>query len=315
MDELYKVERPKTFKQVVGNADVKSQLIKWLKKDAVPHFILFTGGSGMGKTTLARILRDKLDCGPMDFQEINAAGEARGIDKIKKIESQVGLAPISGSCRIYLIDEAQKLTNDAQNAMLKLLEDTPRHVYFFLCTTDPQKLIPTIRTRATTLQVSPLKDNEMRGLLSTVCEKHDIEISEDVEDAIVENSEGSSRKALVFLNQVAGLDESKALETIEKSDVRAKAIELAQMLMFKRPTWKQVATLLNKLREQGDEQPEQIRWMMLGYASTTCLNAKNKKSASRAFVILDQFQSNYYDTKWAGLIADCFEVVHGRQND
>src|SRR5690606_3369465 len=105
----------------------------------IPHAMLFTGPSGCGKTTLARILRVKLRCSDNDFQEINAA-DFRGIDSIRSMRQQVGAAPLGGDSRIWLIDEAHSMTADAQNAFLKLLEDTPRHVYFFLATTDPQKL-------------------------------------------------------------------------------------------------------------------------------------------------------------------------------
>lgn len=303
--ELYKRHRPKSFKAFAGNTAVAAQLKEWVAKGRVPHFILFQGGSGMGKTTLARILKAKLKCGDPDFQEINAAGQGRGIERVKQIESQIGMAPIAGECRIYLIDEAHKLTNDAQNALLKMLEDTPRHVYFFVCTTDPQKLIATIRTRATTVTVAPLQSEEMRALLQKVCGKEEIELSEDVEDAIVEVAEGSSRQALVLLNQIVGLEEQDQLDTISKADHKRAAIELCRKLFNTRTTWKEVAGIIKSL----DVEPEQFRWMILGYASTICLGGG--KMASRAFVILDQFNGNYYDSKKAGLIADCWEVVHG----
>jgi len=313
MDELYKVERPKTFKAVVGNAEVKSQLLNWTKKGSTPHFLLFVGGSGMGKTTLARILKTKLKCGNADFQEINAAGEARGIETVRTIKSQMNMSPIQGDCRIYLFDEAHNLTKDAQNAVLKMLEDTPRHVYFIWCTTDPQKLLPTIRTRASVLTVVPLTPTEMSTLLRRVCDKHDIEMSEDLEEAIVEAAEGSARKALVLLNQVRDLEDDAAISSIKKEEVQKQAIELAKLLMNPRTKWPAVCKLIKDLRQQGTDEPEQLRWMMLGYATSCCLSGS--KIANRAFVILDQFATNYYDTKWAGLVADAFEVVHGRQND
>ena len=117
MHELYKKYRPKSFKAFAGNEAVKSQLSGWVRTKKVPHCILFQGGSGMGKTTLARILRKKLNCSDADLREINAAGKARGIEEVKKIESQIAMAPIGGDCRVYIIDECHKMTNDAQNAL------------------------------------------------------------------------------------------------------------------------------------------------------------------------------------------------------
>ena len=136
--ELYRKYRPTSFKQVVGQEEAIRTLTELGKRKAIPHAILFTGPSGVGKTTLARILQRKLKCVGNDFVEMNAAND-RGVGIIRSIQNKVGLAPMLGSCRIWLMDEAHQLTSDAQSAFLKLLEDTPSHVYFMLATTDPQK--------------------------------------------------------------------------------------------------------------------------------------------------------------------------------
>jgi len=308
-EELYKKYRPTTFKAMVGSKAAVSQCLNWTQKGKAPHCILFQGPSGCGKTTLARILKKKLCCGDADFQEINAAGQARGIERIKQIESQIRMAAIAGDCRIYLIDEAHKLTNDAQNAILKMLEDTPAHVYFMLCTTDPQKLIATIRTRATAVTVSPLTQAESLQLIKSVCDKEGITCSEPVAEAIADAADGSARKVLVLLNQIIGMEEDAQLEMISKEDAQRTAKELCQKLMNPRSNWKDVAPILKSL----DEDAESFRWMMLGYASAVALSGG--KMANRAFVILDQFAGNYFDSKKAGLIADCWEVVHGRKDD
>ena len=310
MDEFYKKHRPTTIKAFFGNRDTKSMLGGWVRAKKVPHCLLFQGPSGCGKTTLARILRTKLDCGDADFKELNAAGKARGIDEVKSMESQMNMSPISGSVRVYLIDECHKMTTDAQNAILKMLEDTPRHVYFMLATTDPQKLIPTIRTRASAVSVGALTPQEMTKLLNKVAMAEDVDLTEDVVDALVAASDGSARKGLVLLNQIAYIDEDKRLDAIEKSDEKAEAIQLCRLLMNPRTKWPAVSKLLKAL---NDIEPESFRYMMLGYATSVCLGGG--KMASRAFVILDQFSSNYYDSKKAGLVADCWEVVHGRKDE
>src|SRR5688572_25883760 len=140
--ELYKKFRPKTLKGVVGQEGAVSSLQSMIDKGRLPHTILFSGPSGCGKTTIARILKGILECSDLDFFEINCA-DFKGIDMVRDIRRYVGIPPLHGKSRVWLIDEAHQLTKDAQNAFLKLLEDTPKHAYFMLATTDPQKLLPT----------------------------------------------------------------------------------------------------------------------------------------------------------------------------
>ena len=160
MTELYKRFRPKSLDAVVGNGGTVAALQKFLKKGNLPHTILFKGPSGCGKTTLARILAKELGCGVLDLREYNSA-DFRGIDTIRDISRIMTNAPAAGNCRVFILDEAHQLSKDAQNAALKILEDTPKHVYFFICTTDPQKLIATIRSRCTEMPVDLLKLDEM----------------------------------------------------------------------------------------------------------------------------------------------------------
>jgi DNA polymerase III subunit gamma/tau len=193
--ELYKRYRPKTLKGVVGQDGPVSSLQRLIDKDRMPHAILFTGPSGSGKTTIGRILKDVLQCGDADFVELNCA-DFKGIDNVREIRRFSGMAPMDGKCRIWLIDEAHKMTNDAQNAFLKLLEDTPKHVYFMLATTDPQKLIKTIHTRCTEVKLSVLKAPDLERILRRVIDKEDLKVSDEVVDEIVEAADGSARQSL-----------------------------------------------------------------------------------------------------------------------
>jgi len=105
--ELYKKHRPMTFKRIVGNTTVTEQLVSMTRQSQFPHASLFSGPSGCGKTTLARIMRNKLDCGDPDFAEVNCA-DFRGIDMVRDIRSRMNLAPMSGECRVWLIDESPR---------------------------------------------------------------------------------------------------------------------------------------------------------------------------------------------------------------
>ena len=199
--ELYKRHRPKTYKAMVGQESTVKVMLGWGKQKATPHCILFTGPSGCGKTTLARILAAKLKCSPHDLNEVNSA-DFRGIDSVRRIRSEMNLAPVAGACRIWIIDECHKMSNDAQNAILKLLEDTPKHVYFFLATTDPHKLLKTIKTRATEMVVRLLTDDQINSLILSVGKKEEVDVSDEVMDSLVQASAGSARKALVLLEKV-----------------------------------------------------------------------------------------------------------------
>lgn len=306
MMELYKKYRPRKLEAMIGQDSTVKMLKQMLKRNRLPHTLLFEGPSGCGKTTFARILRKTLGCGKHDFVEKNCA-DFRGIDMVRDIRSHLQQAPISGSCRIWLIDEAHKLSNDAQNAFLKMLEDTPNHVYFMLATTDPQKLLPTIRTRCTEAIVKKLSNSNMQKLIGRVCKKEEVEIPEEVIEEIIESSEGSARKALVLLNQIIDLeDEEDMLETIKATTMEIQAKIIARTLLNPRVKWYEMAKII---RETAGEEAEQIRWMVLGYSKKVLLSGG--KQAGRAYIIIDAFRDNFYDSKLAGLAAACYEVVIG----
>lgn len=303
MDEFYKRFRPKTLKGIVGQDNAVASLQTLMEKKRLPHTILLNGPSGCGKTTVARILKDFLVCGDQDFIEVNGA-DARGVDTIRDIRRSVGMSPMSGETKVWLIDEAHKLTNDAQNAFLKLLEDTPRHVYFMLATTDPGKLIKTILTRSTEIKFVAIPEEAMKRVLQRVIDKERLDISENVIEAIIEAAQGSARKALVILEQVAGLDgETAQIAAVEATNVnKVLAIELARALFDPKP-WPAVAKILTDLK---DDEPEGIRYLILGYYRSVLL--KGGKFAPKAFMIIDIFSKNFYDSKHAGLAAACYEV-------
>lgn len=303
-DELFLKYRPCNFKQVFGQPLAVRQLTTALKANNLPHQLLFTGPSGCGKTTLARILRDKLDCGGRDFTEVNCA-DFRGIDMVRDIRKTMNGKPLGGTTRIWLIDEAHKMSGDAQNALLKMIEEPPRHAYFFLATTDPGKLIKTIQTRCTEVQTRAMTDDALRELLTYVLDKEGRELTQEVSDKLVESSDASARKMLVVLQTLLGLtDEEEQLAAILTADSKNQAINVARALMNPRTTWPDMVKILKTV----DEEPESIRRLVLGYASSTMLG-KSPAMIPRAYMILLAFSDNYFDTNRAGLVASCYQVI------
>jgi len=304
MNEYYKRYRPKTLKGVVGQDSAMASLQKLIDAGKIPHALLLTGPSGCGKTTVARIVKNALLCGDLDFVEINCA-DFKGIEMVRDIRRYAGLTPISGEARVWLIDEAHKLTGDAQNAFLKLLEDTPSHVYFMLATTDPHKLIKMIHTRCTEIRLAGMTEAALSRVIQRVVDKERLKVSPEVIKEIVDGSDFSARKALVILEQIALLEGDEAqLAGVTASTVNKDlAISLARELISPAANWSKVAAILKELRDE----PEGIRYLVLGYSRSVLLGGGSL--APRAFKIIDVFSSNFYDSKQAGLAAACWEVV------
>jgi DNA polymerase-3 subunit gamma/tau len=300
--ELYKRHRPRRLDKVVGNTETVEALRAMLLAKRVPHSILFSGPSGCGKTTLARILRSELGCHDLDFVEMNCSS-FRGIDTVRDIMRTMHLSPAAGPCRVWILDEVHQLSRDGQHGALKMLEDTPSHVYFLLCTTDPQKLLPTIRNRCTDLPVRTLTQDEVGRLVRRVSKRAKITLSEEIRDLLVTTSEGSPRAALVALEKLRHVPpEAQADALVSHKEEQTEAIELCRALIKKQP-WKRIAQILGGLKSD----PERIRWAVLGYARSVLLRSKDPQ----AYLVLCAFESHFYDSKDAGLARACYEAIYG----
>jgi DNA polymerase III gamma/tau subunit len=203
------------------------------------------------------------------------------------------------------VHNCHKMSSDAQAALLKMLEEPPSHVYFFLATTDPQKLIKTIQTRCTEVQTIPMTDDAQQQLIAFVLEKEGKSITDDVRDKIIECAEQSARKALVILQTVLDLEsEEEQLTAILRASSQNQAIQIARSLMNPRTSWPEMVKVLKSV----DEDPEGIRRLVLAYASNTMLGA-NAAILQRAYLICVAFSDNFFDTGRAGLVSSCYEVV------
>jgi DNA polymerase III gamma/tau subunit len=208
---------------------------------------------------------------------------------------------------VWCIDECHELTKQAQDAFLKVLEDTPSHVYFFLATTDPAKLLPTIRSRCTEIKVKALAPSVMTKMLGDVCKRAKAQMPSDVLDKIVNLAEGGARKALVLLNQVMELtSEDAQLAALEQSDAKHASIEIARALINPRCVWGDVAKLIKAV----DDEPEQIRRLVLGYCSSIVLGGG--KLAPRAISVIYNFSGNFYDSGKAGLVFAAWNVINSK---
>lgn len=302
--ELYRKHRPQKFSDLIGQAEAISALSAMGKAKEIPHALLLTGPSGCGKTTAARIIRRVLVCGDHDFRESNAAS-SRGIDFVRDIEQNMRLMPVTGKVRVFLIDECHALTGDAQSAFLKLLEDTPAHVYFILATTDPAKLKPTIKTRCTEVKFKAIPVKGLIELVTKTATAEMVTLDPRVAAKIADFAGGSGRKAMVLLHQVLRLpDAATQLNALEKADVEVGGFQIAQLLM-KKAKWAEVAAVLATAKEQ-DVDPEAIRRIIIGYMQSVLLKGASNR---RAFDVLDCFRTPTYDMGFPAVTMACYEAT------
>lgn len=301
--ELYRKYRPTELSAVVGQPEVCRDIGNFVKAKRFPHFSLFSGPSGCGKTTLARIVADLIGCVGADFAEINGSS-SRGVDTIREIQKLMSLSPIAGRCRIWYVDECHALTKDAQNAALKMLEDTPKHVYFIFATTEPNKLLKTIITRGHEFKIKLIENNTMAAMVKTIYEKEtELELNEDVAEAIVNAAEGSARKALVLLNGVVGLTPAQQEAAITGPAFKADAFEIARALHNPKTTWPDMAKILQGATLKDQE--EGLRRMVLAYAKSILIKSAN----GRASNVIWAFKNNFFDSGEAGFVNACYEVI------
>lgn len=219
---LYRKWRPLTFRRVVGQRAITTTLINALITNNVAHAYLFAGPRGTGKTSTARILAKALNCSDRiagepcnscesckaflksragDLIELDAASN-RGIDEIRSLRDKVGFVA-SRFYRVYLIDEAHMLTDAAFNALLKTLEEPPRHVVFILATTEAYKIPPTILSRCQRFDFKRISVEDITATLQRICRREEITAELEALTLIARSATGSLRDAENVLDQLS----------------------------------------------------------------------------------------------------------------
>lgn len=299
---LYNKYRPKSLSEVKGNSDLVATLDKMLSGKEIPHTFLLHGETGTGKTTIARIIADRLGCVGKDLTEVDS-GQFRGIDTIREIRSNSNYQPLEGKCRVWILDECHRNTSDAQAGLLKILEDSPKNAYFILCTTDPQKLLPAIRGRCIQLQTTPLDERQMYALLLGIVKAEGDSLKSDIINQIIQDSMGLPRNAINILEQVLSASEDRRLIVAQKTaEKQSQVIELCRSLI-KQESWNRVNKILTGLKDQD---PENIRRAVLGYCQAILLKDKN----DIAGFVMENFIDPFYNSGFPGLVFACYKTIN-----
>ncbi|WP_339029960.1 DNA polymerase III subunit gamma/tau [Spiroplasma endosymbiont of Cantharis nigra] len=234
---LYREYRPKNFDQVAGHSGIKEILISQINSNSFGHALLFSGQRGTGKTSIAKIFAKIVDCQNLngynpcdnctsckefnnnshsDIFEIDAASN-NGVEEIRHIKSNISLLPSFSKYKVYIIDEVHMLSNSAFNALLKTLEEPPKHVIFILATTEFSKIPATIISRCQLFNFKKIAQVNLEQKVEEICNLEGKEITKEALSEIYYMSDGSLRDALNYLEQALTISSKEvSVEILKK---------------------------------------------------------------------------------------------------
>ena len=253
---LYRKYRPRTFEEVLGQDHVVAVLKNAVKLNRISHAYLFSGPRGTGKTSVARILARDVGCADIDLLEIDAAS-SRGIDEIRALRDAVRLVPFKSPYKVYVIDEVHMLTREAFNALLKTLEEPPKHAIFILATTEAAKVPETIVSRCQHFVFRKIPEAIIRPCILEIAKKEGFKMDDEAAGLIALFADGSFRDGQSMLDQIFSLLGKEKIITGQKARefLAAPAKNLVEdfiLAIFQKDADKGLAAI-QKAIEQGIE--------------------------------------------------------------
>lgn len=285
---LYRKYRPISFDEVVGQEHIKRTIKNSIKNGKVAHAYLFSGPRGIGKTTIARILAKTVNCqnqkdgNPcnkcevcqsinqnnfLDMVEIDAATHTQ-VDKMRDIIEKINFAPSIGKYKVYIIDEIHMLSKGAFNALLKTLEEPPKHVIFILATTEIHKIPATIISRCQRFDFHRIKVSEIAECLSGIAKKEGVEVEKGVLDFIAINSNGGLRDSESLFGQILSLETDNKITLAEVQNILSVsdisvAVKIINLILEKK--YSEAIEYVNEITDGGYDL-EQFAGSVVEYA-------------------------------------------------
>jgi len=239
---LYRKYRPQTFSEIIGQEHIVQTLSNAVSMGMVSHAYLFYGPRGSGKTTIARLLAKAINCQnrkegeyepcnkcsscleimegrSLDIIEIDAASH-RGIDEIRELRDSIKFSPTKEKYKVFILDEAHQLTKEADNALLKILEEPPPHAVFIMATTEIHKMLPTIISRCQRFDFRKFRLEEIVKRLEYIAEKEKIKVDKQALELIAVHSQGALRDAESLFDQAITFFKGEENKTITAEDVK-----------------------------------------------------------------------------------------------
>lgn len=289
MTDLHIKYRPTELDEVVGQGHCVPALKGLL--DGSSHAFIFTGASGVGKTTLARIMARKLGAEAFDaIVEIDAATHG-GVEAMREIVDMASHRPMLGSARAFIVDEAHAMSKAAWQSLLKAVEEPLDSTYWFFCTTETGKIPRTIVTRCASFELRLIRTDDIFDKLVAVDEAEGLKVSDAILDVVAQSAMGSMRAALVGLSAVKGITDPKAAaEALRFAVAGDDTIDFVRYLLSGNLQWE---ATINRLERLGDFQPDALRVTIANYMSAVVSKTKDPQHAVGMMNVIEAFSTPY----------------------
>jgi len=282
-----KVYRPSTLDEVLGHNLIKNSIQGAFECEKVPHAFLLVGETGSGKTTIARIIANMLGVNRYGRTETDSA-LLTGIDAMRELIHASRHKSIIKGCdkKFVIIDEAHLVTVAAQNALLKVLEEPPKHLYFALCTTNPEKIIPTVKNRCISYEFKKLETSDIIKILERACEGEGAKRTKAELSLIAQVADGSPRNALTSLEKCFECEDiTEIREMLSVPEENGTVYEVCRELVGSR----HFGTCAKIIKKMSNSDAEVARIHIVNYLNGCLLKAKKKEIAQRFSELMESF--------------------------
>lgn len=288
MSELHTKYRPSDWREVVGQDSVIESVLGAIEEKRSRAY-LFTGPSGTGKTTIARLIAKEVGAKGSNLLEIDAATHT-GVDSMRDVQDLLRFSPLGGGSKVVIVDEAHQLSKSAWNSLLKSIEEPPPGVYWCFCTTEPMKVPVTIKTRCLVYDLKPVKINDLAELLERVAGDEGMDVVQEVLYLCAEKADGSPRKAITLMSSVADCESRQEAAILLREPVEdAEVVDFCRLLL-QGGDWKQFMKTLAKM---GETNPESVRRIVCAYFTKVIMDAKRERDVERGLAVLEAFGDPY----------------------